>query len=81
MNKELIARKLRELRGEKSREEVAIAVGVTASAISMYECGARVPHDEIKVRLAKYFGCSVQDIFYSDEVNRCGHEALGLSVT
>ena len=81
MNKELIARRLRKLRGEKCREEVAIAVGVTASAISMYECGARVPHDEIKVRLAKYFGCSVQDIFYAEEVNDCRHDALELRAT
>lgn len=66
MNKERIASKLRELRGDRSREEVAIAVGVTASAISMYECGARVPHDTIKVRLANYFGSSVQDIFYAE---------------
>lgn len=66
MNKEYIARRLRELRGNKSREEVAIAVGVTASAISMYESGSRVPHDEIKVRLANYFGETVQAIFYAE---------------
>lgn len=66
MNRAHIAQKLRELRGTRSREEVAIAVGVTASAISMYESGNRVPHDEIKVRLANYFGKSVQDIFYAE---------------
>lgn len=66
MNRAHIAQKLRKLRGEKSREEVAIAVGVTASAISMYESGNRVPHDEIKVRLANYYGETVQSIFYSE---------------
>ena len=66
MNKELIACRLRSLRGEKPREEVAIAVKVTASAIAMYENGARIPSDEVKVRLANYFGLTVQDIFFAE---------------
>lgn len=65
MNKEIIGKRLRELRGDKSREEVAIAVKVTASAICMYEAGQRCPNDEVKIRLADYFNKTVQDIFYS----------------
>lgn len=55
---------LRELRGERKREEVALAVGVTAQAISMYETGQRVPTDDMKVKLAEYFEKNVQEIFY-----------------
>ena len=59
-----VGARLRELRGEMSREEVAIAIGVTAQAISNYECGIRTPSDDIKVKLANYFGKTVQSIFY-----------------
>ena len=64
MNRQKIANRIRALRGTRSREEVAIACNVTASAISMYETGARIPSDVVKVRLAEFFGKSVQEIFY-----------------
>lgn len=63
-----IAEKLISARGAKRREEVAKAVGISVSAISMYETGARVPRDEIKVKLADYFGTSVQDLFFDNDV-------------
>ena len=37
--------RLRELRGNISRETVADAVGISVSAISMYENGERIPRD------------------------------------
>lgn len=64
MNRKKIAARIRTLRGMRSREEVALACKVTAQAISMYETGARIPSDDIKIKLADYFGCSVQEIFY-----------------
>lgn len=70
MDRNAIAERLRKLRGAKRREEVALACGVTAQAISMYETGARVPNDDIKVRLADYYGQTVQSIFYSGSVNK-----------
>lgn len=60
-----IAENLRKLRGDKSQREVADAVGVTAMAISLYESGERVPKDEIKVRLAKYYDTTVDAIFFN----------------
>lgn len=59
-----VAERLIEARGERTREAVAKAVGISLSAISMYECGARVPRDEIKVKLADYYHRSVQDLFF-----------------
>ena len=56
---------LRNLRGEKTQEEVAKALGITKSAWAMYERGKRIPRDEVKVRISQYFGVSVQDIFFS----------------
>lgn len=64
MDKKSIGETLRELRGTRSREEVAIAARVTANAIWMYEAGKRCPNDDTKVLLANYFGKTVEDIFY-----------------
>lgn len=62
------AEKLVKARGMIPRETVAKAVGVSVSAISMYENGARVPRDEVKVKLADYYNTSVQDLFFSRDV-------------
>lgn len=63
-NVEKIAERLQKLRGDKSREEVANAIGVSVSAIAMYENGERIPRDLIKVKFAEYYGKSVQEIFF-----------------
>lgn len=59
-----IGERLRNLRGDQPREAVALAVGVTAQAVANYETGARIPADEIKLRLAEHFGKTVQELFY-----------------
>lgn len=59
------AKILRDLRGEKTQEAIAECVGVTKSSWAMYERGARIPRDEVKIRIADYFGVSVQDIFFT----------------
>ncbi len=43
---------------------VAKATGLTRSAIFMYETEERIPRDENKVALAKYFGKTVQELFF-----------------
>lgn len=64
MNPEKIARKLVELRGNKTIKEVADANGISVSALSMYEAAKRIPRDEIKVRLADYYGVDVSSLFF-----------------
>lgn len=66
MDPKRIGEKLRSLRGTRNLIEVANAVGVSQSAISMYEAGERVPRDAIKVKLAKFFGVTVESIFFAD---------------
>lgn len=56
---------LRDLRGKRSQEEIAQAIGITKSSWAMYERDERVPRDEVKVKIARFFGKSVQDIFFS----------------
>jgi putative transcriptional regulator len=65
LNKERIAEILVTLRGNRSREEVAKALGISVSALQMYENAQRVPKDEIKLKIANYYGVSVESIFFS----------------
>jgi transcriptional regulator with XRE-family HTH domain len=69
MNREEIAKRLVELRGTKSRDEVATACGISVSALAMYEQGERIPRDDIKIRIAKYYKRSVENIFFAQKVH------------
>lgn len=64
-----IGEKLIELRGNKSIETVAKATDVTTQAIWNYENNKRVPRDEIKIRLATYYGVPVGEIFFNENSN------------
>lgn len=65
MNREAVAKKLVELRGDKKREVVAEACGISVSALAMYEQGERIPRDDIKIKIAKYYDHSVESIFFT----------------
>ncbi len=60
-----IGKRLTELRGNESQDIVSKAVGISRSALSMYEQGNRIPRDEIKMKLAGYYKTSVQELFFS----------------
>ena len=60
-----VAKRLVILRGKQSRATVANALGVSKSAIAMYEQGKRIPRDDIKVKYAKYFKTTVESIFFA----------------
>lgn len=65
MNGVVIGQKLRELRGNHSVAVVAKELKISKSALFMYERGERIPRDEIKKRIATYYGKTVDDIFFS----------------
>lgn len=60
-----IAKKLREIRGKNTREFMALYLGVSISAIQMYENGERIPRDETKLKYAEYAKDSVENIFFT----------------
>lgn len=62
---ETVGKRLRDLRGMKQREEVARALGVSTSALAMYETGKRMPRDEIKAKIAAYYNASIEEIFFA----------------
>lgn len=65
MRERVIGKRLIHLRGERSREQVCSDVGISLSALQMYENGKRIPRDETKVILANYYNTSVQDLFFA----------------
>jgi putative transcriptional regulator len=73
VDKQFIGNLLTKLRGSDSREVVATQIGISVSALQMYENGQRIPRDEIKVKIANYYGKSVQEIFFDHYT----HESCG----
>ena len=53
-----IGERLKRLRGTRTLKEVSECIGI-------YENGARVPRDEIKIKLAKYYKKTIQSIFFT----------------
>lgn len=64
------ARRLREARGEVPRKKVCESIGISLSALMMYENGERVPRDSIKIKLAQYYGKGIEELFYCQEMTR-----------
>lgn len=62
-----MARKLIELRGSRTQEDVADALSISKSALAMYESGKRIPRDPVKMRIAKYYKRSVPFIFFNQK--------------
>ena len=64
-----VGQKLSELRGVKSQREVAESIGISVSALSMYETDQRIPRDEIKIRLANYYRIPIGDLFFANDTH------------
>ena len=56
--------KMRTLRGNKSQEQVAEALGIPVSTYASYEQGVRIPRDSMKRKIADYYDRTVQFIFF-----------------
>ena len=55
--------KLKELRGDRSQQEMVDELGITKSSWAMYERNERIPRDEVKIRVAKFFWFVCSRIF------------------
>lgn len=62
-----IGERLVKLRGEKTKRTVQMETGLGYSRLCMYESGLRIPNDEAKAVLARYYGLTVDKLFYTDE--------------
>ena len=60
-----VGKRLRALRGKRTLDEVAKALGVTSMAVSLWERGERIPNDDIKIKIAAYYNTTVTAIFFT----------------
>ena len=58
-----VGRKLRELRGARTIQAVSSDLGISMSALTMYELGERVPRDEVKIKICRYYGVDIGIFF------------------
>ena len=61
---EKAGKKLRELRGIRTRSGVARETGIAYSTLQSYEDGTRTPPGKVKQKLAEYYGVPVESIFF-----------------
>ena len=66
-----IGKQLKLLRGDRTLEEVAKKTNIGRSALNMYELGLRMPRDEAKIKLANFYGTTVDELFFNQKL----HEA------
>ena len=57
-------KRLAEMRGKLKQYGVAKDLGISVSALSMYETGKRNPKDETKRAFADYYGTTVEKLFF-----------------
>lgn len=60
---------LRMARGERSQKEIANELGISVSALSMYESGERNPRDDLKIRMARLYKTTVGHLFFGEKVH------------
>ena len=64
-DKVVVGNRLKAYRRAKgvSRDMAAAEIGISSSALGMYEQGSRTPRDDIKIKIASYYGHTVQEYF------------------
>lgn len=60
-----VGEKLRNLRGSKPRNKVAKDLGISYSMYMKLERDERSASDEMKIKIAEYYGKSVEYIFFA----------------
>lgn len=64
--------RLRALRLNKGKtlESAAKEIGITPSALGNYENNFRIPRDEVKIKIAKYYNVSIEYLFFYSTTTR-----------
>ncbi|MGI6703673.1 MAG: helix-turn-helix domain-containing protein [Clostridia bacterium] len=61
MHNNLLGLRIRQLREEKKLKQINLAkhLSISNTTLSQYESGKRIPGDEIKIKIAKFFDVSI----------------------
>jgi len=70
-----------ELRGEKSRAEIAEKLGITQQALGLIERGKRTPRPALMQKISNLYGISVGDLFFAaKETKSCNQPAREMTM-
>ena len=58
---------MKRLRGDKSQRKVANELKIPVSTYAMIELGNRFPRQELQLKLANYFGTTVDELFFKQK--------------
>lgn len=58
-------KKMIKLRGERTQKEVAADLKMSLSSYAMIEAGHRAGRDEVKKKIAAYYGTTVDELFFA----------------
>lgn len=58
------------LRGVRSLHEIARELGIPYSTYAMIETGRRFPRKELAMKISKFYGVTIDELFFSQN----GHE-------
>lgn len=59
------------LRGEKSRVEVATALGVTPQGLGLIERGERLPRKNLMLKFSAYYKKTIDELFFAINETKC----------
>lgn len=61
-----IGSRIKKLRTDSNltMKQLAKKIGISESTVCCYEYNKRIPKDDIKVKLAKFFNVTVEELFY-----------------
>lgn len=65
-NTAIVGKRLRELRGIRTRTGVSHELQIPYSTLQAYEDGTRLPSGPVITKLADYYGVSVESIFFDE---------------
>jgi transcriptional regulator with XRE-family HTH domain len=77
----MLAKKLIQLRGSKTQQEVADSIGISRARYAHYETGRNEPDIKILMRLADYFRVSVDELIGRTEFVKEEKEPYNLAET
>lgn len=64
-----IGEKLKELRADSSIRQVSSALGITYQSYWNYENDVQVPRDDIKLKIARHYNLTVDEIFFANSAH------------
>lgn len=59
-----------DLRGNKTKKEVAAALGISPQGLGMIERGERFPRQGLMKKIADYYSLTVDEIFFNKKCNK-----------